>query len=315
MFALWCSLLLCLSAGVHARPAAWPTPLDRLPLFSRDGTTALSAAELSSFAPFTQFARAAYCPTDKIMSWQCGEACDANPGFNATLTGGDGNGVQFFFVGFWPEGKSVVVAHQGTDPTKFLSLLTDIEFAPVQLDPTVFPGIPNDTDVRVHDGFRNAHYDTANQILTETKRLLDVNQAKSVILIGHSLGGAIAELDSLMMRQNLPSDVAVKGVTYGTPRVGNPEFAAYFDSMVTDFTRVNNDKDPIPIVPGRFLGFSHPSGEVHLTSPGNAVSCPGADDGSDTECSDSVVPNIFESNILDHLGPYEGIHIGSIFCN
>lgn len=29
----------------------------------------------------------------------------------------------------------------------------------------------------------NAHYDTANEILTETKRLLDVNQAKSVILV------------------------------------------------------------------------------------------------------------------------------------
>ena len=93
--------------------------------------------------------------------------------------------------------------------------------------------------------------------------------------IGHSLGGAIAELDTLMMRQNLPSDVAVKGITYGTPRVGNPDFATYFDQAVTDFTRVNNEKDPIPTVPGRFLGFSHPAGEVHLNSPGNAVSCPG----------------------------------------
>jgi predicted lipase len=78
-----------------------------------------------------------------------------------------------------------------------------------------------------------------------------------------------------MMLQNLPSDVAVKGVTYGTPRVGNPQFAAYFDQAISDFTRVNNEKDPIPIVPGRFLGFAHPSGEVHLNSPGNAVSCPG----------------------------------------
>jgi hypothetical protein len=40
----------------------------------------------------------------------------------------------------------------------------------------------------------------------------------------------------------------------------------------------------------------------------------GADDGSDSECSDSVVPNIIESNILNHLGPYEGINIGSVFC-
>ena len=33
--------------------------------------------------------------------------------------------------------------------------------------------------------------------------------------------------------------------------------------------------DIIPIVPGRFLGFQHPHGEVHILSPGDAVSCPG----------------------------------------
>lgn len=86
MFALWCSLLLGLSATVHARPAAWPTPLDRLPLFSRDGTTALSATQLGSFAPFTQFARAAYCPSDKIMSWQCGGAVQLGTSPTSALT-------------------------------------------------------------------------------------------------------------------------------------------------------------------------------------------------------------------------------------
>lgn len=34
------------------------------------------------------------------------------------------------------------------------------------------------------------------------------------------------------MTLNLPSSVKVKGVTYGTPRVGNPAFATYFDSQV-----------------------------------------------------------------------------------
>jgi len=36
--------------------------------------------------------------------------------------------------------------------------------------------------------------------------------------------------------------------------------------------------DIIPIVPGRLLGFAHPHGEVHILSPGNAVSCPGKRD-------------------------------------
>lgn len=78
--------------------------------------------------------------------------------------------------------------------------------------------------------------------------------------------------------------------------------------------RINNEKDVIPIVPGRGLGFAHPHGEVHIVSPGDAVSCSGDDDATDQECTISTVPNIFVGDILNHLGPYEGISIGTIFC-
>lgn len=47
------------------------------------------------------------------------------------------------------------------------------------------------------------------------------------------MGGALAQLDALFMRLNLPSTIHIKAVTYGTPRVGNPAYASYFDSMVS----------------------------------------------------------------------------------
>lgn len=78
------ALLLALSAAGVALAA--PT--------SKRAVTALSATQLQSFAPFTQFARAAYCPSSKITNWKCGQACDALPGFQPTLTGGDGGKVQ-----------------------------------------------------------------------------------------------------------------------------------------------------------------------------------------------------------------------------
>ena len=40
----------------------------------------------------------------------------------------------------------------------------------------------------------------------------------------------------------------------------------------------------------------------------------GNDDENDEQCQIKTVSNIFEGNILNHLGPYEGVHIGSIFC-
>ncbi len=79
------------------------------------------------------------------------------------------------------------------------------------------------------------------------------------------------------MKLNLPAGTNVRGVTFGTPRVGNEDWSAFFDSQVPDFKRVNNMLDPVPIVPGRFggLGFRHPSGEIHIQADGSVVVCPG----------------------------------------
>lgn len=38
---------------------------------------------------------------------------------------------------------------------------------------------------------------------------------------------------------------------------------------------MNNMRDPVPTIPGRFLGYRHPSGEIHLQADGSAVVCPG----------------------------------------
>ncbi|KAF9451947.1 alpha/beta-hydrolase [Macrolepiota fuliginosa MF-IS2] len=274
--------------------------------------TPLSSTDLSSLAPFTQFARAAYCPTDVLKNWSCGEACSALSGFQPTLVGGDGNAVQIFFVGYWPTQNTVVVAHEGTDPTQLVSDLTDVNILMDPLDTSLFPGVSS--SVQVHDGFRNEHALTAPQILTEVKKLMAAHNTQSVTCVGHSLGGALAELDALFFTLNLPSSTAIRAFTYGTPRVGNPAFAQLIDAKVPAFKRINNEKDIVPIVPGRFLGFGHPATEIHIISPGNAVSCPGDDDATDAQCTISTVPNVFEGNILNHLGPYEGISIGTIFC-
>ncbi|EIM81619.1 alpha/beta-hydrolase [Stereum hirsutum FP-91666 SS1] len=299
------------TAALPPRTRNGATDIARVDISSRSVTT-LTSSQLSAFTPFTQFARAAYCDPSVITGWTCGEACTALPGFEPTLTGGDGDAVQFYFVGYWPSESTVVVAHQGTDPTQFESDLTDVNFSLDTLDSTLFPGVSS--DVEVHNGFAAEHAKTAATILTEVKSLMSEHSATKVTLVGHSLGGALAELDALFLSLNLPTGTTIKGVTYGTPRVGNPAFVTFFDSKVSDFTRVNNELDLIPTLPGRFLGFEHPATEVHIVSAGDAVSCAGDDDGTDSQCTDLQVPNIFVGNIIDHLGPYEGIYIGTIFC-
>ncbi|KAF8829146.1 hypothetical protein HHX47_DHR3000516 [Lentinula edodes] len=276
----------------------------------RRTVTSLSTAQFSSYAPFTQFARAAYC--DGFQDWTCGAACDANADFEVSLAGGDDSDIQNYFVGFSPSLSSIIVAHEGTDPLQLESDLTDVEVLLASLDTSLFPGISS--SVQVHDGFKNEHAKTASVILAEVRTLMASKDTKNVMAVGHSLGGALAEIDALFFALNLPSGSNISAVTYGTPRVGNPAFASLIDQHVPSFKHINNEKDLIPIVPGRFLGYAHPAGEIHIISPGNVVLCSGDDDATDSQCIIDTVPNIFEGDILNHLGPYDGISIGTLAC-
>ncbi|KAG1820718.1 Alpha/Beta hydrolase protein [Suillus variegatus] len=268
--------------------------------------TQMSSTDVADLKPYAEFARIAYCSPLMVGSWSCGRSCEALSDFKVSLTGGNDNSIQYYYVGYWPTKNTVVVAHEGTDPTSILAVLTDANALVEHLDSTLFPGV--DRSVKVHSGFADEHAKTASAILTEVKSLISQYNATSVTLVGHSLGAALAEIECVFMALNLPSHIAIKGVTYGTPRVGNPAWAALFDSLVSDFKRVNHKKDIVPIVPGPELGFSHVHGEVHIVSDDQVVLCD--DDSTDDQCTVKSVPNIFEGNVLDHLGPYQGIYIG-----
>ena len=88
-------------------------------------------------------------------------------------------------------------------------------------------------------------------------------------------GAALALLDAVYLRLNLPSSTTIRTVLYGLPRVGNKAWADYVDSANLNVTHINNKKDPIPIVPGKDLGYSHCSGEVHITEDNQWMACPG----------------------------------------
>jgi hypothetical protein len=140
------------------------------------------------------------------------------------------------------------------------------------------------------------------------------NNASSVVLTGHSLGAALALLDSVYLPPHLPPGTRVRTIGYGMPRVGNRASADYVDALQGGgggLTRVNNKRDPVPIVPGRFLGFVHPSGEVHIQDEGGEwVPCPGQDDTSPL-CIVGDVRNVLQADILDHIGPYDdGVFMG-----
>lgn len=52
---------------------------------------------------------------------------------------------------------------------------------------------------------------------------------------------------------------------------------------------------------GRALGYEQPDGEIHIDGSGVWNACAG-EDNTNTECSTGAVPNIIESDLIDHLG-------------
>ncbi|KAI0766146.1 lipase [Trametes elegans] len=286
---------------LSAAPAAGPDGVAR-----RQSITALSNAQIGSFTPFTHYASAGYCAASATRTWSCGANCEANPQFIPTASGGDGDDVQFWFVGFDPVLNSVIVAHQGTKPSDIVNLLTDGDIVRSSLDSSLFPGLSS--AIGVHDGFQDDHADTAPDVLQAVQQTINEHGTNSVVVTGHSLGAALGLLDAIFLPLHIPN-IDVKFIGYGLPRVGNQAFADYVDAQPISVTHVNNEEDIVPILPGKFLGYHHPSGEVHIQDSGAWLACPGQDNPSD-ECIVGDVSTIFDGSTSFHDGPYNGVKIG-----
>ncbi|QRW16975.1 Lipase (class 3) [Rhizoctonia solani] len=281
-----------------------PVPLDvDTASLKAQSTSPISAAEASSYIPYEYFSAAAYCPPDAQAKWSC-RFCQAQPvkDFIVYASGGDGNLVQYWYVGWWPSGNSVVVGHQGTQFNQIIAVLTDLALLPVPVNSKLFPGTPS--SARVHFGFQEAHERTAAVVLSTVKKVIAERGATKVVTVGHSLGGALALLDGLYLRLNLPSNIEIITRTIGQPRVGNDAFAKFVDQKVPNLVRITNKGDLVPGLPPLILGFKHNIGEKHINRKGEWNACSGQDN-LDVNCSTG---QLLKQGIVltDHLGPYAG---------
>lgn len=95
----------------------------------------------------------------------------------------------------------------------------------------------------VHRGF----YEAAKKANDFATKYLDKFYAGQTILIcGHSLGGAIALILSEMLRRK-PERYNILLYTYGAPRAGDATFVQGAESLVHH--RMVNHNDPVPSVP------------------------------------------------------------------
>ncbi|KAI5082439.1 hypothetical protein GOP47_0002182 [Adiantum capillus-veneris] len=130
------------------------------------------------------------------------------------------------------------------------------------------------TEIQAHQGFQLALRDvTATSLRKENLQTvfedmtgIKARQVQKVVCVGHSLGGGIATMCAMWCREIAFPHAHITCVTLGSPRVGNREFARYFNTRVANKSyRIVNLKDPVPCFPHQFAGYKHVDGAIYLT--------------------------------------------------
>ncbi|PFH44991.1 hypothetical protein AMATHDRAFT_78106 [Amanita thiersii Skay4041] len=261
-------------------------------------TSTLFSSQIAAYKPYTYFAALASCEPSQTLAWNCGVKCDSRHNFVPVASGGNGDSVQYWYVGYDTSLSRVIVAYQGTDHTKIESLLTNANILFGDLDPVLFPSLRS--DIQTHSGFRDAHARSAKDVLAAVREAIRDSGFKTVAVVGNSLGGALALISSVHLRLWLSKSMVINTVTYGMPRVGNQEFVDYVNRYRGN-TRITNKDDIVPTLPGRSLGYAHADLEVHIVDNNNWVQCDGQDN-TKAECTIGYVENIFNGNFNDHRG-------------
>ena len=146
---------------------------------------------------------------------------------------------------------SVIVAIRGTQtPREWMANFTAVP-QPFSLAPEF--GL-------VHLGFEMMARSVRDSIATA---LANIPADTRVTVIGHSLGGAMANLAAVDIKRNMGREV-VDCCTFGGPRVGKFIFRSKFNEFVPECYRVTNRGDIVPHVPTMLTGWCHVGEEIEV---------------------------------------------------
>mmetsp|Transcript_13921 Transcript_13921/g.26095 ORF Transcript_13921/g.26095 Transcript_13921/m.26095 type:complete len:393 (-) Transcript_13921:715-1893(-) len=132
----------------------------------------------------------------------------------------------------------------------------------------------------VHTGFLNSYTSLADDVKGYLPTLRSQYPSARIVVTGHSLGGAQAVLGAI--------DTQLDGnqvylYTYGSPRVGETNFAGFLNRLVNATNiRAVFINDPVPNAPPTDFNFIHGGTEIHFYGCTSYLADPAfADDSQD----------------------------------
>lgn len=124
----------------------------------------------------------------------------------------------------------------------------------------------------MHTGFYSSWLNTRKAILPQLTEAIAKHPDYKLVLVGHSLGGAVAALAGLDLKAR---GWDPKVTTFGEPRIGNKALMAYVNARFNisanyesnKFHRVTHANDPVPLLPLAEWGYTMHSEELFISAP------------------------------------------------
>ncbi len=158
-----------------------------------------------------------------------------------------------------------ILAFRGTEPSQRADVLADLKVWKTDLEEHAWPAAWGSA----HQGFVEA-FESVEPLLLKKLAELEGTGVK-LYVTGHSLGGALATLAAarIMRARNDGMPIELAGVvTFGSPRVGDKEFAATFrataEKLGVRVERYRNGNDLVTGIPGALIEYEHVGTLAHL---------------------------------------------------
>ena len=149
----------------------------------------------------------------------------------------------------------------------------------------------------VHYGFYRSALGVSNKTVEVVKSLQKTYPTYSVVVTGHSYGASCAQLIAMELERK---GVRVKLYDYGQPRVGDKKYAAFVNTVLSEYYRTTHNKDLVPHVPPTDgFGYHHSCREVFEDAAGKTTLC------SETNCED---PNCADQYSLVHTSTEDHLY-------
>ena len=239
------------------------------------------------------YAYSAYCDDLNLKQWDC-QWCRGEFDIETSGAGVITRDDLQAFIGYDISENRIVLSFRGTNNIE--NAISDFEFLQIHYPHS------NHESGGVHSGFYSAWKQLQADGLTTMIQAMFAGYPDADILItGHSLGGALAQIAALEMKQN-PIYTAlsignVSVITFGSPRWCDKTISILYGNVVDSNWRIVNQRDLVPTVPFQAMGYHHTATMIHYLDAKSReyVQCDGSgEDWTDRHCF------YYITNIIDH---------------